>query len=194
MSNAMVLENTTSHTIPTNTDDFQGFGPHLMMDCWGINVDKASDVNFVWQFLDELPNKIGMHKIIPPYVFPYSGLVPEDKGVTGTVIIAESHLTFHSFTEKDYFFFDCFSCKPFDVSIVVKELLEAFDVKHHELHYANRGRTFPRYENAAEAATKTQFEVSAKSPIATPKYAGSLHPEMAMAEMTQPRRKELVAV
>ena len=25
---------------------------------------------------------------------------------TGVVVIAESHLTFHSFVEKDYFFFD----------------------------------------------------------------------------------------
>ena len=62
------LENTTASTLPANNEPQQGFGPHLMMDCWGINVDKCSDVNFIWQFLDELHTKIGMTKIIPTYV------------------------------------------------------------------------------------------------------------------------------
>lgn len=121
-----------------------GFGPHLMLDCRRCNVDKISDVAYVYNVLDTLPERIGMTKIIPPYVFPYSGLVPEDKGITGVVIIAESHLTFHSFTEKDYFFFDIFSCKPFDVSIATRFILEAFEVQDVEQHYADRGRYFPR--------------------------------------------------
>ena len=74
------------------------------------------------------------------------GLVPEDKGITGVVIIAESHLTFHSFTEKDYFFFDCFSCKPFDVDKMMNEVLLAFDVQKVDLHKAFRGLDFPRSE------------------------------------------------
>ena len=66
----------------------QGFGPHLMLDCRECDIDKISDLALVQSFLDELPELIGMTKIIPPYVFPYSGLVPEDKGITGVVIIA----------------------------------------------------------------------------------------------------------
>jgi S-adenosylmethionine decarboxylase len=30
---------------------------------------------------------INMTSITQPYVFPYSGLVPEDRGITGIVII-----------------------------------------------------------------------------------------------------------
>jgi S-adenosylmethionine decarboxylase len=115
-----------------------------MLDCRQCNVEKISDLAFVHQVLDELPTAIGMTKIIPPYVFPYSGLVPEDKGITGMVIIAESHLTFHSFVEKDYFFFDIFSCKPFDVQQAVDYIINAFEVKDYELHQASRGRYFPR--------------------------------------------------
>ncbi len=120
------------------------FGPHLMLDCRGCDVEKLSDMAHIYRVLDELPTLVGMTKIIPPYVFPYSGLVPEDKGVTGVVVIAESHLTFHSFTEKDYFFFDIFSCKPFDVERVLEYLLAAFGVKEYQVHYAARGRDFPR--------------------------------------------------
>ena len=120
------------------------FGPHLMMDCRGCNRDKIADVGLVWNFLNDLPEKIGMTKIIQPYVFPYSGLVPEDKGVTGMVIIAESHLTFHSFTEKDYFFFDLFSCKPFDVEATRQYIMDAFEVKEADVHFVERGQDFPR--------------------------------------------------
>lgn len=114
------------------------FGPHLMLDCRGCNLEKISNLEFVFKFLNELPDRIGMTKITQPYVFPYEGLIPEDKGITGTVIIAESHITFHSFIDKDYFFFDVFSCKHFDVDTVAKIVTETFEVKHVDRHEADR--------------------------------------------------------
>jgi S-adenosylmethionine decarboxylase len=129
--------------------NFEGFGPHLMLDCRGCNLDKISDVGYIFNVLNRLPEMIGMTKITQPYVFPYEGLIPEDKGVTGVVVIAESHLTFHSFTDKDYFFFDLFSCKPFDVEAAKRFIMEAFEVQHVEMHQALRGRDFPRSEVSA---------------------------------------------
>lgn len=120
------------------------FGPHLMLDCSGCNLEKIGNLEYVFKFLNELPGRIGMTKITQPYVFPYEGLIPEDKGITGTVIIAESHITFHSFTDKDYFFFDVFSCKHFDVDRVAQLVQEAFEVQSVERHEARRGKDFPR--------------------------------------------------
>lgn len=120
------------------------FGPHLMLDCRECDYDKISDLEYVFNVLNDLPDAVGMTKIIQPYVFPYSGLIPEDKGITGVVVIAESHITFHSFTEKDYFFFDIFSCKNFDVEQVVRYVVDAFGVKKYERHLAERGQHFPR--------------------------------------------------
>lgn len=131
-------------TMSLNHEDMQGFGPHLMLDCSECNLEKISDVAYVFDVLNRLPDFIGMTKITQPYVFPYSGLVPEDKGVTGVVIIAESHLSFHSFTEKDYFFFDLFSCKPFNVDLARQFIMDAFEVKRAETHYVERGMDFPR--------------------------------------------------
>lgn len=129
-------------------------GPHLMMDCRGCDPAKIGDVAYVFKVLNELPEKIGMHKITQPYVFPYSGLIPEDEGVTGIVVIAESHLSFHSFTRKDYFFFDLFSCKPFDVEATRQYILEAFGVTESEVHYVERGREFPRPERVVQFPTE----------------------------------------
>lgn len=142
------------------------FGPHLMMDCHGCNAEKISDLTYIFNFLNTLPDKIGMTKIIQPYVFPYEGLIPEDKGVTGAVIIAESHITFHSFTEKDYFFFDMFSCKHFDVEAVKQIVLDTFDVKHVEDFHVSRGRHFPRsIEERAYITQPTSQSQPSPAPI-----------------------------
>ncbi len=121
-------------------------GPHLMFDCRQVNIEKCSDLNYIWEFLNTMPDLLGMTKITQPYVFPYSGLIPEDEGVTGTVVIAESHLAFHSFTRKDYFFFDIFSCKPFDIEAAKQYVFSTFDVQDYDVHYIERGRYFPRSE------------------------------------------------
>ncbi len=120
------------------------FGPHLMLDCRQCDREKISDLQYVWNVLNDLPEAIGMTKITQPYVFPYSGLIPEDQGITGVVVIAESHITFHSFVEKDYFFFDIFSCKSFDVDQVEAYIIKAFGVKQCERHLVSRGQYFPR--------------------------------------------------
>ena len=124
------------------------FGPHLMLDMRQCNGKKLRDYGLVFDILSDLPEKIGMTKITQPYVFPYSGLVPEDKGITGTVIIAESHISIHTFQEKDYCFVDVFSCKNFDVEIAAKYLINAFESRDYDKYVVNRGRNFVRYRQA----------------------------------------------
>ena len=122
------------------------FGPHLMLDLNKCNTGKLKDYELIFRILDELPGKIGMTKITQPYVFPYSGLVPEDKGITGTVVIAESHISIHTFQEKDYCFVDVFSCKNFDVEYAAEYLIDVFESKKFEKHVVNRGKDFIRYQ------------------------------------------------
>lgn len=130
----------------------ENFGPHLMMDLRECNPDKLKDYDLVFSVLNELPEKIGMTKITQPYVFPYSGLVPEDKGITGTVIIAESHISIHTFQEKDHCFVDVFSCKDFDVEFAAEYLVNAFESRKYDKHVIQRGKHFIRYPQTEKAA------------------------------------------
>lgn len=122
----------------------EGFGPHLMLDGRQCDPARLGDMAHIWRVLDALPDVIGMTKITQPHVFPYSGLRPEDAGVTGVVVIAESHITIHTFTEKDYIFCDVFSCRPFDVETAVAYLVAAFGIGECEIHHTERGQHFPR--------------------------------------------------
>jgi S-adenosylmethionine decarboxylase len=68
------------------------------------------------------------------------------------VIIAESHISIHTFQEKDYCFVDVFSCKDFDVNFAARYLINAFRSKKYDKHVVPRGRDFVRYRQAESAA------------------------------------------
>ncbi len=120
------------------------FGPHITIDLKGCPKEILADYELHFNFLKSLPEMIGMTPITQPYVFPYSGLVPEDRGITGILIIAESHLSVHSFEEKGYCFVDIFSCKPFDYELAIQKTLEMFKPNSHEINVVQRGKDFPR--------------------------------------------------
>jgi len=122
-----------------------GFGQHLTLDGYGCNREHLESIELIYSFLDEYPQQIQMTKIMPPYVFKYSGLKPEDWGISGFVLIAESHISIHTFPEKDYLSLDIFSCKPYDVSLAITHIKDRFEIKKFEQHILNRGLEFPKH-------------------------------------------------
>ena len=120
-----------------------GFGVHLMLDGYGCDRSKLEDINFISSFLDEYPTEMDMTKIMPPYVFRYNGSVPEDWGVSGFVLIAESHISIHTFPEKRYLSLDMFSCKPFDTRMAAETIQEHFKIQKYEINVLDRGQEFP---------------------------------------------------
>lgn len=120
------------------------FGPHITLDLKGCPKETLSNYNLHFDYLKNLPELIHMTPITQPYVFPYSGLVPEDKGITGIVIIAESHISVHSFEEKGYCFIDIFSCKDMDVDKAIEITLDMFKPESYEINIVKRGKDFPR--------------------------------------------------
>jgi S-adenosylmethionine decarboxylase len=121
-----------------------GYGPHLMLDLDDCNTTILDDLDACFKLLNELPEKIGMTKITQPYVFRYSGMVPEDEGITGVTIIAESHISLHTYPRKSFVFVDLFSCKPFDVEKAMDYIVQFFQSKSPSVHVQNRGTAFPR--------------------------------------------------
>jgi len=122
----------------------ESFGPHLTIDLKGCPKELLSDYSLHFEFLKRLPELIHMTPITQPYVFPYEGLIPTDKGITGVAIIAESHLSIHSFEEKGYSFIDIFSCKDFNVDEAIRIILEMFKPADYEINLVKRGLDFPR--------------------------------------------------
>jgi len=120
-----------------------GFGVHLMLDGYGCDRSNLDDINLIYNFLDQYPARMDMTKIMPPYVFRYKGTIPEDAGISGFVLIAESHISIHTFPEKQYMSLDMFSCKPFDTDIAVETVKAYYKIQKYEAKVLDRGQEFP---------------------------------------------------
>ena len=121
-----------------------GFGQHLMLDGYSSDSEKLKDIKLIYNFLDTFPDRISMTKIMPPYVFKYIGKKPEDWGLSGVVIIAESHISIHTFPSKQFLSIDIFSCKKFDSQDCVSFIEEIFGLKKIEVNLLDRGLEFPK--------------------------------------------------
>lgn len=138
------------------------FGPHLTLDMYSCSKEKLNDVEFIRQILNELPELINMTKISEPEITYYSGdeTTFDNGGISAFVIIAESHISVHTFVKQQFVFFDIFSCKEFDVEQAERYLLEKFQPKKVEKHLITRGREFPKdVEKAKTIVLKSRKKI-----------------------------------
>jgi S-adenosylmethionine decarboxylase len=127
-----------------------GLGPHLTLDLYGCNKRKLSDFSFITHILEDLPDLIGMNKIFPASVSAFSGnpLGKNDSfdkgGVSGFILIAESHIAIHTFVAQNFASVDIFSCKEFDVQKAEDYVVKEFEAKKVEKNLFDRGKEFPK--------------------------------------------------
>ncbi|MBX9688307.1 MAG: adenosylmethionine decarboxylase [Candidatus Obscuribacterales bacterium] len=137
------------------------FGPHLILEAYGCPKELLGDLTRISEVLDAYPQQLDMTKIMPPYVFKYSGTVPDDWGVSGVVLIAESHISIHTFAEKGFVTLDIFSCRDFDVDAAIAYFCEHFKPERVEQQLIMRGREFPRSApRAAEIVEQERLRVA----------------------------------
>jgi len=120
------------------------FGQHLTIDASYCNRRKLTDQSLVYDILNTLPKKLGMTKMTLPHAVKWLDPGSKIPGISGFVMIAESHISIHTFPEKDYVFIDVFSCKGFNVGEATSLLVKAFGAKKHTKNVVTRGADFPR--------------------------------------------------
>ncbi len=102
---------------------------HLIIDGFGGNPQRLASEELVLELLDQYPERIGMTKISTPHVQRYQGDKPEDWGISGFVLIAESHISIHTFPERGIVWADIFSCKEFDADNALWTMAEELDLE-----------------------------------------------------------------
>ncbi len=112
---------------------------HVLIDGHHGDYARLADMQLVYDVLDELPATIGMTKIMPPYVFRYAGAKPSDWGVSGFVLIAESHVSIHTFPEHGLVHIDIFSCKGFSAAKAIAYVREKFGLRDASHRTLDRG-------------------------------------------------------
>ncbi len=111
---------------------------HLIIDGYGSNSEILQSKEFIYQLLDQYPAEIGMTKIAPPFVLEYFGGKPDEWGISGFVLIAESHISIHTFVERCYVNVDVFSCKDFNADQAIRNLSNWLQLTETSVHLVNR--------------------------------------------------------
>ena len=132
-------------------DEETYFGPHLTIDASECDFKKLTSYELVYDVLNKLPDLIGMAKIELPRVVKWLDPGAQVDGISGFVMIAESHVSVHTFPEKDYVFIDIFSCNPFDLSIAIDFFKRMFNAKKVVTNIVRRGIDFPKEYPALKA-------------------------------------------
>src|SRR3954467_3475623 len=101
-------------------------GRHVISELWGCDLSKLNDVNQIEQIFVDAALKSGaevrevaFHKFAP-------------QGVSGVVIISESHLTIHSFPEHGYASIDVYTCGHLDPTIAADYIADALSAQTRE--------------------------------------------------------------
>jgi S-adenosylmethionine decarboxylase len=134
-----------------------GFGVHLTLDGYGGCQHLLGDGNHVLACLNELPERLGMHKIAEPSLVELGDHSPKDPGgVSGFVMIAESHISIHTFPLRGFVSADVYTCQnSLDTEQICQYFAEAFALQDLEINVVRRGTRYPQrniYEPAQKVA------------------------------------------
>jgi len=121
------------------------FGVHLMIDGYGCDPVRLADRAGLAALLDSLPGALGMHPIAAPVVVEVGAQNRKDPGgLSGFVMIAESHLSFHTFPARRFISIDVYTCQDdLDCDGVAARLRQEFGIVDADVHVQRRGLRYP---------------------------------------------------
>jgi S-adenosylmethionine decarboxylase len=114
--------------------DMDTMGRHVIAELWNCNEEKLNDMMYIEQvFVDAAlragaeVREVAFHKFAP-------------HGVSGVVIISESHLTIHSFPEHGYASIDVYTCGDrIDPNVAAQFIVDALEAGRNETVEVPRG-------------------------------------------------------
>jgi S-adenosylmethionine decarboxylase len=121
------------------------FGEHYMLDCYGGDYDRLNDKDLVMLALVELPHQLGMTRLSDPYVFEaQDNDIKDPGGWSGFVVIAESHISIHTFPARKFVSIDAYTCRNgLDREFIKKYFTEIFGIAEIEENFVKRGTRYP---------------------------------------------------
>ncbi len=123
----------------------QHFGEHLTIDGYSGKRDLLDSKQVLQGILDTLPGKMGMKKLAEPCVYQaFSNDLKDPGGWTGFVVIAESHISIHTFPLRGFVSADIYTCRNgMDTEFIEAYFKKAFGLEDIETNFIRRGTKYP---------------------------------------------------
>jgi len=121
------------------------FGTHYILDGYGADPEVLKDKVFLKEMLTTLVAEMHMHAISDPVVVEVGEKNTKDPGgVSGFVMIAESHISFHTFPMRGFVTIDVYTCQnDLDTETLTKKFTESFSLKDVDAQVIKRGTRYP---------------------------------------------------
>lgn len=121
------------------------FGVHLLFDGYNANKELLANKEHLTRLLTELPRKMGMHTISEPTVTEVGPLNKKDPGgISGFILIAESHISYHTFPDRGFVTADIYTCQnDLDAEKFITLLAEVFGTNDYDTQVIKRGLRYP---------------------------------------------------
>jgi S-adenosylmethionine decarboxylase len=128
------------------------FGLHLMIDGYDADPARLADAALLRGLLESLPDRLGMHRICTPVLVEVGPQNRKDPGgLSGFVMIAESHFSLHTFPARRFVTLDVYTCQnSLDDRAVTAHLAEVLGMTDIDLFVQPRGLRYPT-RNLVEA-------------------------------------------
>jgi S-adenosylmethionine decarboxylase proenzyme len=118
-------------------------GKHLLIDLWMPDGELLQTVEPLWSRLLAATRASGA-EILHAYVHQFT-----PQGMSGLIMIAESHVSIHTWPEEGYLAMDILSCGHVDPEVLVREFTRGLQVSRRRVSLQTRG-------NRSSSAVYTQ--------------------------------------
>jgi S-adenosylmethionine decarboxylase len=123
------------------------FGEHLTIDGYMGDSSKLNDKELVLKCLTELPAQLGMTLLSEPMLKEASdNHIKDPGGWSGVVVIAESHISVHTFPKRRFVSADVYTCRNgMDQNHVIEYFKNIFGLEEVETNFIKRGTKYPEF-------------------------------------------------
>ena len=121
------------------------FGEHITIDGYNGNPEILNSKEVVQASISELCKLLEMHPLIEPQVIEApDNHIKDPGGWSGFVIIAESHISIHTFPKRRFLSADVYTCKNgLDKEKVISYFKQRFELEEIETNFIQRGTKYP---------------------------------------------------
>lgn len=123
----------------------ENFDEHLTIDGYNGSRNKLNDRETVLICLDKLPGLLQMKKLADATLhFAPDNVGKDPGGWSGFVIIAESHISIHTFPNRGFVSADVYTCKNgIEINYILNYFKDTFELIDIELKLIKRGIRYP---------------------------------------------------
>ncbi|MFZ6751097.1 adenosylmethionine decarboxylase [Undibacterium sp. Ren11W] len=121
---------------PVTEASYRPSGQHLIADLYGIAPDKLRDGLKLEALLRAAALAAGAH-----ILFSHFHSFDAGQGITGVVLLAESHITIHTWPEHGYAALDIFICGQAQAEHALQHIKQTLQASHCELNRIQRGQS-----------------------------------------------------